>query len=129
MEEDIKILEEFINQLNRKGSLLFFLEDSKKQATNAIENLIQRNKELEKYVLKPDCAEPVEKTEEMVNMNYVKHNYIPKSKIKKYIDKIQKELNKYKVKGMYIAIEGDTTQDNINTWLIQRATLQELLED
>lgn len=47
-------------------------------------------------------------------------------KIKKYINKIQKELDKYKIKNTntYIQIEGNP---EINGLLIQKATLEELI--
>ena len=44
-----------------------------------IEELKEENKP------QPDCAEPIEKTEEMVNMNWVNHNYIGKDKIKEIL--------------------------------------------
>ena len=49
-------------------------------------------------------------------------------KIKKYINKIQKELDKYKIKNTntYIQIEGNP---EINGLLIQKATLEELIKE
>lgn len=51
-----------------------------------------------------------------------------RERIKKYINKIQKELDKYKIKNTntYIQIEGNP---EINGLLIQRATLEELIKE
>ena len=50
-----------------------------KRQQKEIEELKEENKP------QPDCAEPIEKTEEMVNMNWVNHNYIGKDKIKEIL--------------------------------------------
>ena len=56
----------------------------------------QKNKEIEELKVKnktqSDCAEPIERTEEMVNMRWVNHNYILKSESE------QKERKAY-IKG------------------------------
>lgn len=116
MEEDIKILEELTEEYNSQHYMDIPLINGKQ--IQALENLIKGYK-LEKLKNVLDEQSLKETLEE----------YIPKSKIKEYIDKIQEELDKRKVKGMYIALEGDITDDDINTWIIQRATLQELMED
>lgn len=55
-------------------------------------------------------------------------NKIWKEKIKNYINIIQKELDKYKIKNTntYIQIEGNP---EINGLLIQKATLEELIKE
>lgn len=48
--------------------------------------ILKQQKEIEELKKKnepqPDCAEPVERTEKMVNMKWVNYNYISKDKIK-----------------------------------------------
>lgn len=106
MKEDIKILEDYLDKQDRK-----YVSEYRLMILQAIENLIERNKELENK-----CKE--------LNFKYtaqwVDDNYIPKSKIKEKI-KYYKELYK---------------QDNApNEFLINQdclsklSILQELLED
>ena len=72
-------LENKILQKNNKGLKAKIDEQSKE-----IEELKEKNKP------EPDCAEPIERTEEMVNMKWVNHNYIRKDKIKAKIEEIKK---------------------------------------
>ena len=52
----------------------------------AIETLLTAyEKEKEKNKLQPDCAEPIERTEEMVNMRWVNHRFISKDKLKEIL--------------------------------------------
>ncbi len=55
-------------------------------------------------------------------------NVVDIEDIKKYINEIQKELDKYKIKNTntYIQIEGNPEIDGL---LIQKATLEELIEE
>ena len=136
MEKEIKILEEM-----KKDIVYDSDEDYDNQIAirqiQAIENLIKAYRELEEKnrALEKGINRLKTKRKELsdelidVKVDKVTRDFIPKSKIKEYMDKIQKELDKRKVKGMYIAIDGDVTDDDINTWIIQRATLQELIKD
>lgn len=58
----------------------------------------------------------------------MKKNKGLEEKIKKYINIVQKELDKYKIKNTntYIQIEGNP---EINGLLIQKATLEELIKE
>lgn len=47
--------------------------------------LSELEKEKEKNKTQPDCVEPVEKTEEMVNMRWVNHRFISKDKLKEIL--------------------------------------------
>lgn len=47
--------------------------------------LSELEKEKEKNKTQPDCAEPVERTEEMVNMRWVNHRFISKDKLKEIL--------------------------------------------
>ena len=83
--EDIKILEEYISEWNEclKNSNVGNLEawkEVKKQikVNQAIENLIARNKELEKELLSKSGIYKID-----INL---KDDYIPKSKIKEKIE-------------------------------------------
>ncbi len=66
-----------------------------KQAANLIEKQSKEIEELkEKNKTQSDCAEPIERTEEMVNMKWVNYNYVSKDKIKAKIgEKMQKNNN------------------------------------
>ena len=65
LEIDVKWLE----------SLLSLCEKQSKE----IEELKEKNKP------QPDCAEPIERTEEMVNMRWVNHRFISKDKLKEIL--------------------------------------------
>lgn len=68
-----------------KRKLIEIIEKKSKE----IEELKEKNKP------QPDCAEPVERTEEMVNMRWVNYNYISKDKIKAKIEELNKDFKEY----------------------------------
>ena len=53
-------------------------------------------KEKEKNKTQPDCVEPVERTEEMVNMRWVNHRFISKDKLKEILG-IEEETDSEKI--------------------------------
>ena len=91
-DEDIKILEEYLDKQDRK-----FVSKHRLMILQAVENLIARYKELEeenrkltarKYMLNAETGELKEIP--------IDNNYIPKSKVKDKIEEIQKECFLYK---------------------------------
>lgn len=58
--------------------------------------LSELEKEKEKNKTQPDCAEPVERTEEMVNMRWVNHRFISKDKLKEILG-IEEETDSEKI--------------------------------
>ena len=100
MEEDIKILEEIVNKFKNSiknegkenykffGTMLFY-ED-----IQAIENLIARNKKLEEH-----CKQLIKEKQELttiaeenvLSIECVNKNYIPKSKVIEIIEKYYNE--------------------------------------
>lgn len=102
MEEDIKILVDLIFEIKKLG-----LDEEKAQA---IENLINRVKELEEAV-DNFMQGKAYSTKQLENVN---KNYIPKSKIREKIEEL-------KIKKGYMVI------DEMNEIIVK--TLQELLED
>ena len=88
MEEDIKVLEEYLDKEDRK-----FVSKDRLKFLQAIENLIKRNKELEE--------ENTRQHELLCNIHdkYQK-DYIPKSKVREKIEeekkKIKEDLENYK---------------------------------
>lgn len=83
----IEIIKKFLD--NEKIEILGISVGEERQVRLAIETLLTAyEKEKEKNELKPDCAEPIERTEEMVNMRWVNHNYISKDKIKAKIEEL-----------------------------------------
>lgn len=89
MEEDIKILEEMIKKANVENADMndiFYGEH-----IQAIENLISRNKELEKY----------EKYYETERVIWSRKDYIPKSKVR---EKIEEYKNMRDKKFDYLSI-------------------------
>ena len=81
----------YIGELNDK---ILDLEFKIKKQQKEIEELKKKNEP------QPDCAETVERTEEMVNMMWVNYNYVNKDKIKelKEIDNI--DLIQFKIKEL-----------------------------
>ena len=63
-----------------------------KRQQKEIEELKEKNK------TQSDCAEPIERIEEMVNMNWVNHNYIGKDKIKAKIEEYENKIKKIRSK-------------------------------
>ena len=74
---------------NALGIVLKLIEKQSKE----IEKLKEKNKP------QSDCEEPIERTEEMVNMKWVNHNYISKDKIKAKIEELEK-MNIYEFETM-----------------------------
>lgn len=60
---------------------------------SAIDTLLKVYEELKENKPKPDCAEPIERTEEMVNITWVNYNYVSKDKIKAKINQIDNEFS------------------------------------
>lgn len=58
--------------------------------------LSELEKEKEKNKPQPDCAEPVERAEEMVNMRWVNHRFISKDKLKEILG-IEEETDNEKI--------------------------------
>lgn len=121
--EEAKNKMKYILEVQKKLGINYALETEDENYISTLLNYIQelelQNNQLAEYL-----------EDEFYVPDYeVKEKYISKLKIKEYINKIQKELDKRKVKGMYIALEGKITDTDINTWIIQRATLEELLEE
>lgn len=81
MEEDIKILEEFINFKNINNLPYHLIAISHERLCEAIENLIARNKEYEKQL----------------DLDYVDNNYISKSKIDNIIRRLQNEIASFNI--------------------------------
>ena len=130
IEKSTEILKEFRNynkfhkEENKDLTITITLE-AKESIDKAIERLLtayekekEKNKELtDEYLVQRD----------LINPDFF-FFFIHKEKIKKYINKIQKELNKYKIKNTntYIQIEGNPEIDGL---LIQKATLEELIKE
>lgn len=84
MEEDIKILEEWIAFKKQ-----FNLYPGELEIISAIENLIKRNKELEEFIIKY-YDEIRKEYEGLINHKLI--DYIPKSKIKEKIEEYKKKI-------------------------------------
>lgn len=74
-------------------------------AIQIVLNLIKKQqKEIEELKKEnepqPDCAEPIERTEEMVNMKWVNYNYISKDKIKELREIDNIDLIQFKIKEL-----------------------------
>ena len=103
MEEDIKILEEYIKDLKltpeellKSNEVIKFIEYKE---IKAIENLIARYKELDKIVktyntipndYMPNDVKIVIADREYFNNGILKENCIPKSKVKEKIEELEK---------------------------------------
>lgn len=105
MEKDIDILETVVNCRKVDG-----IYSTNEVIFKAIENLINRNKELEEYYKE---------------QNEVNAKFIPKSKVKEKINKKQKQLDELKknLKGK------QTNFVNKNMIIGEIQVLQELLEE
>lgn len=103
MEEDIKVLEELLN---------YDFNQLSKEEYQAIENLITRNKKLEKcldedlgniinlgILLSEHAEKPKDKNiyvdEAQVFLNTLDYYYIPKSKVREKIKQLEKENNNH----------------------------------
>lgn len=112
MEEDIKILEIVVNCRKFDG-----IYSTNEVIFKAIENLINRNKELEEYY---------------EEQNEVNAKFIPKSKIKEKIEELDKE--EQKLQNSISDEEREEYSDASISWDLcdietRRRVLQELLED
>lgn len=88
-EEDIKILEDLLNRLKYNISLGVVNEWKPNEIfADALENLINRNKELEEFIIKY-YDEIRKEYEGLINHKFI--DYIPKSKIKEKIEELDKE--------------------------------------
>ena len=76
---------------------------------------MEYEKEKEKNKPQPNCAEPVERTEEMVNMKWVNYNYIGKDKIKAKIEEVKDGT--YDAK---IVLESLLEKENENKWKMKK---------
>lgn len=137
IEDSIKKLKEF-NKIKINSYAMQFVNISYPDLQEAIETLLTAY-EKEKEEHKKECNNCDEYTaklgkleveNEMLKLELEKEkekNKGAEEKIKKYINKIQKELDKYKIKNTntYIQIEGNP---EINGLLIQKATLEELIK-
>ena len=125
MEEDIKILEEFLDLArtrdykgNLTGSFDEFELEVEEKEYKAIENLITRYKQLEeenksKQKAYDDCY--------CEYKHYKQFDSIPKSKVKEKIEELNKEELKYDNDLRIYTLR--------NTFEFQKEVLQELLED
>ena len=125
LEEDIKVLEEFIKYA--KNTLNDFDYERPIEVTiwkteiQAIENLINRNKELEEENIKLDTEIAEVVYWESSSVEQIKQDYIPKSKVREKIKKIQ-ELIDYNNERKQLS-------DMVEQLEEQKDLLQELLED
>jgi len=81
----------YIGELNDK---ILDLEFKIKKQKKEIEELRKKNEP------QPDCEEPVERTEEMVNVKWVNYNYISKDKIKELREIDNIDLIQFKIKEL-----------------------------
>ncbi len=65
--------------------------------------------ELEKEKNKPDCAEPIERTEEMVNMKWVNYRYINKEKLKEILG-IEENLSEERILSLLKTIVSENSR-------------------
>lgn len=112
-EENIKILEQYI-----KSSFRLTLPENVLQA---IENLINRNKELEEFIIKY-YDEIRKEYEGLINHKLI--DYIPKSKIKEKIEELDKE-EKRELKGT----KGQDRYFIKQIYQYKRKVLEELLQE
>ena len=98
-DEEKKAIEQQYNSIlnNAKANwiyedyeILLNFQDLYKQQQKEIKELKEKNKP------QPDCAEPIERTEEMVNMRWVNHRFISKVKIKEILG-IEEEADTEKI--------------------------------
>lgn len=94
-----------------------------KDRVNELKSELEKEKEKNKS--QPDCAEPAERTEEMVNMRWVNYNYIGKEKLKARIEEYENKIKKIRSKKLINEPE-DTI--NITRYVHYISVLQSLLE-
>ena len=76
MEEELKILEEFIESIKNAEAVMLYnkeIQETYKKRYTALENLLTRYKQLEKQI----------------DLDYVEENYIEKSKIQAKIEELK----------------------------------------
>lgn len=107
---NIEILEHLIKSCHDENDILYKLD---KETKKALENLIKENKELK---------EKREEYEKQLDLDYVKENYIPKSKIEKALDKMNER---------YMTPEAISNSNGatFNYWTGKRDMCIELLEE
>ena len=89
-----KICDEQEEDISLKNNKILDLEFEIKKQQKEIEELRKKNEP------QPDCAEPIERTEEMVNMKWVNYNYISKNKIKELREIDNIDLIQFKIKEL-----------------------------
>lgn len=122
MEKDLKVLEEFLNDLNLPTDELLKKHINLDEIEQAIENLMNRNKTLEKEnqsLIKQYEYQGALITNEYLSKNEIKEWFIPKSILQELLEDVDKTpfINKH-LKGKYlydnlkfILQEGDETND------------------
>ena len=127
MEEDIKVLEEFIKdykELVTQDKEVIINYNYLKEKIQAIENLIARNKELEiKQELLKILQDKI--NEQTIFINEIKNDYIPKSKVKEIIQKYYDEYEKEKE----YRYTGDVEEEQSILREIEKELLQEELNN
>lgn len=102
MEEEIKILEKFINgTLFKYARNAFDEEDLRNTLDKAIENLIKGYRELEKEVdslVRQYEYQGAIMVSEYMSLSQIKKLFIPKSKIREKIEELEKEKVDYQCK-------------------------------
>ena len=125
MEEDIKILEEFINYKNINNSPYHLIAISHERLCEAIQNLIARYKELEKenleirdwkYVI--DSYEDLDRLKELDVIKIKGKEYLAKSKV-------QEKIEDYTEKSKHPLVNAQSRRE----YTFGIKALQELLED
>lgn len=115
MEEDIKILEDFIEAVGEEYEVL--------KEKQALERIVKGYKELEESKITRERVNDIQEETKRI----VDKNYIPKSKVKEKIEELEEEIGK--------AIDnskGGLDEDFINKGtelLAKKKVLQELLGD
>lgn len=89
-----EIYDEDQNYIGELKDKILDLEFKVKEQEKEIEELKEKNEP------QPDCAEPVERTEEMVNVKWVNYNYISKDKIKELREIDNIDLIQFKIKEL-----------------------------
>ena len=117
--EDIKVLESFIKQLEEY--------EDEQELKQAIENLIKKYKELEEHMQKFYTAELF--TAKQVKL--IEEDYIPKSKVREKIEKLQNEIKENRSIASRTAdrVEARILNDQINELYKAIKILEELLQE
>ena len=118
MKEDIKILEEWLIQLNE---LFEKTKINNTKERKSLENLIKGYRELEEQIDKHVYFETT-------NPKEIEKNFIPKSKIKEKIEEYKQITDKYD-KQMENDEETDLSYEEVREYACRLQALQELMED